>query len=99
MENYTKYRLKPEEELRELLVGKDNIYIVACNKCFKEFTDIQEPEAEEFMDYLLQICKSAEAELEQRRSEFLKYLRRFQKTEGGYEFVRDTYLYRCQREV
>ena len=49
MENYTKYRLKPEQELRELLVGKDNIYIVACNKCFKEFTDICEPEAEEFM--------------------------------------------------
>jgi len=54
VENYTKYRLKPEQELRELLVGKDNIYIVACNKCFKEFTDISEPEAEE----LMALCQS-----------------------------------------
>lgn len=55
--------------------------------------------AEEYMDYLLQICKSVEPELEQRRSEFLEYLRGLQKDDGGYEFVRDTYLYRCGREV
>ncbi len=55
--------------------------------------------AEEFMEYLLQICKPAEAELEQRRPDFLEYLRRLQMRLGGYEFVRDTYLYRCQREV
>lgn len=55
--------------------------------------------AEEYMDYLLQVGKSAETELEQRRPEFLAYLRGLQKDDGGYEFVRDTYLYRCRREV
>ena len=55
--------------------------------------------AEDYMDYLLQVCKPVEAELEKRRTEFLEYLRGLQKPEGGYEFVRDTYLYRCGREV
>ena len=55
--------------------------------------------AEEYMDYLLQVCKPVESELEERRTEFLEYLRRFQKPNGAYEFVRDTYLYRCKREV
>ena len=55
--------------------------------------------AEEYMDYLLQVCKPVEAELEERRAEFLAYLRRMQKADGNYEFVRDTYLYRCKREV
>ncbi len=55
--------------------------------------------AEEYMDYLLQVCKPVEAELEQRRSEFLEYLRGRKDSEGGYTFVRDTYLYRCKGEV
>ena len=55
--------------------------------------------AEEYMEYLLQICKPVEEELEQRRPEFLEYLRKRQLPEGGYEFVRDTYLYRCSGEV
>ncbi len=55
--------------------------------------------AEEYMDYLLQVCKPVEAELEKRRTEFLEYLRGLQMPEGGYEFVRDTYLYRCKGEV
>lgn len=55
--------------------------------------------AEDYMDYLLQVCKPVEAELEQRRPEFLGYLHRLQRPEGGYEFVRDTYLYRCKGEV
>ncbi len=55
--------------------------------------------AEEYMDYLLQVCKPVEAELEQRRMEFLDYLRGLQRQSGGYEFVRDTYLYRCKGEV
>ena len=55
--------------------------------------------AEEYMDYLLQICKPVEAELEQRRPEFLDYLRERKEPGSGYTFVRDTYLYRCKREV
>ncbi len=48
MENYTKYKLKGNEELAALLEGKDNLFIVACNKCFKEFETVEEPECGEF---------------------------------------------------
>ncbi len=44
MENYTKYRLKNTEELISLLEGKDNLFILSCNKCFKEFTELYELE-------------------------------------------------------
>lgn len=47
MENYTKYKLKDNDELVSLLAGKDNVFIVACNKCFKEFETIEEPECAE----------------------------------------------------
>ena len=55
--------------------------------------------AEEYMDYLLQVCKPVEEELEERREEFLAYLRGLKEPDGGYSFVRDTYLYRCKKEV
>ena len=48
MENYTKYALKANEELIALLEGKDNLFVVACNKCFKEFTTTEEPEVSAF---------------------------------------------------
>ena len=35
MENYIKYTLKPEAELRSLMNGIDNLFVVACGKCFK----------------------------------------------------------------
>ncbi len=47
MENYTKFRLKGNDELVSLLVGKDHLFIIACNKCFKEFETIDEPECAE----------------------------------------------------
>ena len=50
MENYTKYALKAYEELAELLEGKDNLFVVACNKCFKEFDTNQEPEMEKLLE-------------------------------------------------
>ncbi|MBQ7416303.1 MAG: electron transport complex subunit RsxC [Oscillospiraceae bacterium] len=46
MENYTKYALKAESELAELLVGKDNLFVIACNKCFKEFETVNEPDCD-----------------------------------------------------
>ena len=49
MENYTKYALKPWEELAALLEDKENIFVVACNKCFKEFTADNETDCEEFL--------------------------------------------------
>ena len=49
MENYTKYKLKAYGELADLLEGKDNLFVIACNKCFKEFETIQEPDCDAFM--------------------------------------------------
>lgn len=51
MENYTKYQLKSNEELASLLEGKDNLYVIACNKCFKEFDTIDEPDCDEFLKF------------------------------------------------
>lgn len=48
MENYTKYQLKSKDELASVLEGRDNLFIIACNKCFKEFETVDEPECGEF---------------------------------------------------
>jgi len=48
LENYTKYKLKGHDELVSLLAGMDNLFVVACNKCFKEFETIDEPDCGEF---------------------------------------------------
>ena len=49
MENYTKYKLKAEDELAQVLAGTDHVFVVACNKCFKEFETIDEPDCEAFV--------------------------------------------------
>ena len=48
LENYTKYKLKGNEELASLLADKDKLFVIACNKCFKEFETIDEPDCGEF---------------------------------------------------
>ena len=48
MENYTKYKLKAESELASVLAGTDNLFVIACNKCFKEFETTQEPDCDAF---------------------------------------------------
>ena len=48
MENYTKYKLKAADELAGVLAGTNNIFVIACNKCFKEFETIDEPDCEAF---------------------------------------------------
>ena len=48
MENYTKYKLKATDELAPLLAGTDNLFVIACNKCFKEFGTIDEPDCDAF---------------------------------------------------
>ena len=57
MENYTKYKLKAHEELEALLEGKDNLFVIACNKCFKEFETIEEPDCETFVTLATQLGK------------------------------------------
>ena len=58
MEDYTKFRLKPTQELKQLLKDKDNIYIIACNKCFKEYTPDDEPECCELLTLALEEGKT-----------------------------------------
>ena len=50
MENYTKYKLKAADELAGVLAGTDNIFVIACNKCFKEFETILEPDCDAFKE-------------------------------------------------
>ena len=49
MEYYTKYKLKAAEELASVLEGTDEIFVLACNKCFKEFETTNEPDCEAFL--------------------------------------------------
>jgi len=46
LENYTKYRLKLEEELSHALSAWNSIFVISCNKCFKEYEAACEPEPE-----------------------------------------------------
>ena len=58
MENYTKYALKSAEELAQMLSGVDNLFVLACNKCFKEFDTTQEPDCEAFLEFAAQQGKT-----------------------------------------
>ena len=49
--DYTKYVLKDSEELASILEGKDNIFVIACNKCFKEFESVNETDGDEFVAF------------------------------------------------
>ena len=48
MENYTKYALKSVDELAPVIAEANNIFVIACNKCFKEFENTIEPDCEAF---------------------------------------------------
>ena len=58
MENYTKYKLKAVDELEALLADKDNLFVIACNKCFKEFETANEPDCEAFTEIAAQQGKT-----------------------------------------
>ena len=58
MENYTKYKLKKNDELISLLSGKDRLFIIACNKCFKEFDTVEEPERGELEKLAAELGKT-----------------------------------------
>ena len=49
LENYTKYKLKAVDELSGVLAGTDNLFVIACNKCFKEFETTDEPDCDAFL--------------------------------------------------
>ncbi len=48
MENYTKYALKSADELAPVIAATDKIFVIGCNKCFKEFETTYEPDCETF---------------------------------------------------
>lgn len=58
MQDYTKYKLKNQKELAMLLADSDNMFVLACNKCFKVFESVDEPECEEFIKYAVESGKN-----------------------------------------
>ncbi len=48
--DYIKYVLKDNAELESLLEGKDNLFVIACNKCYKEYDTVNEPECGQFVE-------------------------------------------------
>lgn len=81
-----------EQELRDVFpVVENHAYIITLTFAT----------AEEFLDYILQVCKPVREVLEVRREEFLSYLRSketLKNEQGVYEITRDTFLFTCQKE-
>ncbi len=82
-----------EQELRDVFPAVENhAYIITLHFAT----------AEEFLDYIVQVCKPVREVLEVRREEFLTYLRNkeeLKNRQGEYEFTRDTFLFTCKKEV
>jgi DNA-binding transcriptional MerR regulator len=81
-----------EQELRDVFPAVENhAYII----------HLHFATAEEFLDYILQVCKPVREVLEVRREEFLTYLRgkeELKNVQGGFEITRDTFLFTCTKE-
>ena len=58
MENYTKYALKATEELKTVLAPIDDLFVIACGKCFKEFDTLEEPELDAFLSIAKEMGKT-----------------------------------------
>jgi len=52
LEDYTKFKLKKPDELASILENKSNFFVIACNKCFKEFKAEDEPECDEMIAFV-----------------------------------------------
>lgn len=81
-----------EKELRQVFpVVEQHVYVI----------NLHFATAEEFLDYILQVCRPVREILEVKRAEFLKLLDGLdylKNNRGGYEFQRDTYLYTCKNK-
>jgi len=88
---YRKHRSHIEEwegELREVFpVVERHAYVITLT--FET--------AEEFMEYIQQVCRPVREQLELRRKEFLEFLEQFKNEQGRFTFQRDTYLYCCEK--
>ena len=47
MKNFTKYKLKSTQGLSSVLQNTDHVFVLACNKCYKEFATANETECED----------------------------------------------------
>ena len=59
MENFTKYALKPAQELASALADRDNLFVIACNKCYKEYGIEIEPELDTFLAFAAEPSKAS----------------------------------------
>ncbi|WKY45362.1 electron transport complex subunit RsxC [Eubacteriaceae bacterium ES2] len=50
MEDYTKFKLKRKGELEALLADKNDLFVMACSKCYKELQSFDEPECGQFLE-------------------------------------------------
>jgi electron transport complex protein RnfC len=50
LEDYTKFKLKRKEELEALLADKNDLFVMACSKCYKELQSFDEPECGQFLE-------------------------------------------------
>ena len=50
--DYTKFKLKSEQEIINLITDIDSLYIISCNKCYKEFTDNKNENCSELANIL-----------------------------------------------
>ena len=55
---YIKYALKSNEELEELLKDKDNLFVLSCNKCFKDFSFDADPDADAFVSFAKELGRN-----------------------------------------
>ena len=50
--DYTKYRLKPKTEIKEIFKEVSSIFVISCKKCYKEFDVEIEPEGQDLSELL-----------------------------------------------
>ena len=50
--DYTKFRLKPDYEIKEVFEQENRIFILSCNKCYKRFVDEDEGEYTQLLEIL-----------------------------------------------
>ena len=58
MENYTKFKLKAESQLADVLKPLDDVFVIACNKCFKAYDTMNEPELDDFLALCCRLGKN-----------------------------------------
>jgi electron transport complex protein RnfC len=50
--DYTKFRLKPEEEIHQLFAGVNRMFVLLCRKCYKKFEEENEEEYGKLLEIL-----------------------------------------------